>query len=106
MRAIDVGTTQLAVLGTHAQPYFVGSNRTCRSESRNFKRTSHEASSGRHLTNLSSAPASVSGGARKIISVLTAIALAQERYKHLFPELRQQTVQLIDKEVKIPKKKM
>jgi len=28
-----------------------------------------------------------------------------ERYKHLFPELRQQTVQLIDKEVKIPKKK-
>jgi len=28
-----------------------------------------------------------------------------ERYKHLFPELRQQTVQLIDKEVKIPQKK-
>ena len=28
-----------------------------------------------------------------------------ERYKHLFPELRQQTVQLIDKEVKIPTKK-
>jgi regulator of sigma D len=28
-----------------------------------------------------------------------------ERYKHLFPQLRQQTVQLIDKEVKIPKKK-
>jgi integrase len=30
---------------------------------------------------------------------------ALERYKHLFPELRQQTVQLIDNEVKIPKKK-
>jgi integrase len=30
---------------------------------------------------------------------------ALERYKHLFPQLRQQTVQLIDSEVKIPKKK-
>ena len=28
-----------------------------------------------------------------------------ERYKHLFPQLRQQTVQLIDSEVKVPKKK-
>src|SRR5579872_4054850 len=78
IRAIDVGTTQLTVSGTHAQPYFVGSNRTCRSENRNFKRTSHEASSGRQLTKLSSAPANVSGAEPKIIIVLTAIALAQK----------------------------
>lgn len=30
---------------------------------------------------------------------------ALERYKHLFPALREQTAQLIDSEVKIPKKK-
>jgi len=30
---------------------------------------------------------------------------ALERYKHLFPELRQQTVQLIDSEVKVPEEK-
>src|SRR5579862_7905946 len=78
MSAIEVGTTQLTVSGTHAQPYFAGSNRTCRSESRNFKRTSHEASSGRQLTKLSSAPANVSGGAPKVISVLAATALAQK----------------------------
>ncbi|MCU1259352.1 MAG: rci, partial [Bryobacterales bacterium] len=30
---------------------------------------------------------------------------ALDRYKHLFPQLRDQTAQLIDKEVKIPKKK-
>jgi hypothetical protein len=30
---------------------------------------------------------------------------ALDRYKHLFPQLREETVQLIDSEVKIPKKK-
>src|SRR5450432_2941568 len=78
MSAIDVGTTQLTVSGTHGQPYFVGSNRTCLSESRNFKRTSHEASSGRQPTRVSSEAANVAGAAPKIISVLTAVALAQK----------------------------
>src|ERR1017187_6722334 len=76
--AIDVGTTQLTVSGTHGQPYFVGSNRTCRSENRNLKRTSHEASSGRQRSNASSEAASVPGAVRKIISALAAIAVAQK----------------------------
>src|ERR1039457_2454739 len=76
--AIDVGTTQLTVSGTHGQPYFVGSNRTCRSENRNFKRTSHEASSGRQRSNASSEAASVSEAAPKNISVLPAMELAQK----------------------------
>jgi hypothetical protein len=78
MSAIDVGTTQLTVSGTHAQPNFVGSNRTWRSESRNFKRTSHEASSGRQRTRASSEAANVAGAASKIINVLAAMADAQK----------------------------
>jgi hypothetical protein len=78
MSAIDVGTTQLRVAGTHAQPYFVGSNRTWQSESRNFKRTSHEASSGRQRTKVSSEAANVAGAAPKIINVLAAMADAQK----------------------------
>jgi hypothetical protein len=76
------------VSGTQDQPYFVGSNRTCRSESRNFRRTCHEASSGRHLTKLSSAPENVSGAAPKSISVLTAMALAQTLTSAAHPQQR------------------
>jgi hypothetical protein len=54
------------------------SNRICRSESLNFKRTSHEASSGRQLAKLSSAPMNVCGAAPKIIRVLAAMVLAQK----------------------------
>ena len=60
----------LTVPGTHGQPYFVGSNRTCRSESRNFKRTSHEASSGRQPSRVSSEAENVAGAAPKIISAI------------------------------------
>src|ERR1039457_4152865 len=66
---IDVGSTQLIVSGTHGQPNFVVSNRTCRSEKRNFKRTSHEVSSGRQRTNAWREAASVSEEAPRIISV-------------------------------------
>jgi len=45
--ALDNSIGCVFTLGTHGQPYFLGSNRTCRSASQNFDRTSHEASRGR-----------------------------------------------------------